>query len=241
MTSRPTLFVFDWDGTLSNSTARIVAACTQVVREMGLPDPGAEAIQGLIGLSLEQTFYELLPDAGSRDVTRAARRYREIWALGSVTPAPLFRGAQACLEHLRGSGALVAVATGKGRRGLDEDLRVHALTELVVTTRCADDGPPKPAPDMLLDILDELGVPAGQALMVGDTTFDMAMARAAGVARLGLRSGVHDEQSLREYSPLAVLDGIADLLPWLEEPVPGAAASAATQADGARAGAAAKE
>lgn len=216
MSRTPSLFVFDWDGTLADSTSRIVEACGAVFREQGWPAPEPARVRSLIGLSLERTFDELMPEASTRDLNRAARRYRELWVLGSSQPSALFEGVMQCLTCLGNRGAMLAVATGKGRAGLDCDLREHGIDRLIAASRCAGEAASKPAPDMLLEIMDELGVPAADVLMVGDTTYDMEMAMAAGVARLGVRSGVHGEASLRKYTPLDVIGSVSELPTWLQ-------------------------
>jgi phosphoglycolate phosphatase len=109
----------------------------------------------------------------------------------------------------------LAVATGKGRRGLDKDMASHGLGPLFSTTRCADDAPSKPHPKMLMDIMDELDVARDETLMIGDTAYDMEMARNAGVAYVAVSCGVHDRQRLLEFDPLALLDSVADLPGWL--------------------------
>ena len=111
----------------------------------------------------------------------------------------------------------LAVATGKGRRGLDRDIASHALGALFSSTRCADDAPSKPHPQMLVDLMDELDVAGDETLMIGDTAYDMEMARNADVAAVAVSSGVHDRQRLLEFDPLAVLDSVAELPAWLSD------------------------
>ncbi len=212
---RPRLVVFDWDGTLVDSAERIVAACQAAVRECGLPPPPAASVRELIGLGLEQTFAVLLPDVTVHDRTRAVARYRELWALGAAQPTPTFEGVHETLSVLAADGILLGVATGKSRRGLDRELRLHGLDGLFAATRCADEAPSKPHPAMLQSLLEELQVAPAQALMVGDTEYDMAMAQAASVAAVAVRCGVHDETRLARFAPRGVIDRVRDLPSWM--------------------------
>ncbi len=212
----PQLIIFDWDGTLADSTHRIVSALGQTLKEQGFEVPTPGRIRELIGLSLDDALSALLPGVSERQLTHIVRRYRQLWALGSAAPNQLFDGARDCLEQLHRRGVLLAVATGKSRQGLERDLSGHRLGQLLAATRCADETAPKPSPDMLLDILGELEIAAEAALMVGDTSYDMAMAQAAGVPRIGVRSGVHDESRLLPFSPLEVIDSVESLAPWLD-------------------------
>ena len=212
----PRLIIFDWDGTLVDSTHRIARALGQALQEQGFEVPASSCLRALIGLTLQDALGKLLPAASERQIARIDARYRQIWALESASPVRLVDGARECLEALAQRGVLLAVATGKSRHGLDRDLGGHRLDELMVTTRCAGETAPKPAPDMLFEILTELGVSAEAALMVGDTSYDMAMAQAAGVPRIAVRSGVHDESLLLPFSPLEVIDSVEALTPWLD-------------------------
>lgn len=210
------LVVFDWDGTLVDSADRIANAWIAAVRDCGMPVPQPQAVRELIGLSLDDTFRRLLPGVGRAGRTRVMNRYREHWALSGSHPSPTFPGVTEVLRTLTGRGLALAVATGKSRRGLDRDMRAHDLQPLFDATRCADEAPSKPHPGMLLDLLDELGLPPEQAVMVGDTEYDMEMARSAGMAAVGVRCGVHTESRLRSFAPRAVLDHVGELPAWLE-------------------------
>lgn len=217
----PSLVVFDWDGTLSDTGAGVLAVLHALFEELGQPPPDEAQVRARVGWSLEHGLRALIPAVDERTVVRAARRYRELRALRAGGPAPLVRGAKDCLDALDAHQVMVAVATGKSRRGLEEALRAHGLHSRVCTWRCADDGPAKPSPEPLLDILEELGVGADAAWMVGDAEVDMAMARAAGVAGIAVRSGIDAEHGLRTHAPLAVIDSVAQL-PSLLSPARGA-------------------
>ena len=213
------LLVFDWDGTLADSEQRIVAAAHSAIEVLGLPPRSAEQIRGIIGLAMREAFQTLFPEIAAGEEGRFIACYREYYLRSTASPIPLFPGAKRALHGFAEQRYLLAVATGKGRRGLDRDLAVHGLDALFSATRCADDAPSKPHPRMLEEIMEELGVSGPETLMIGDTVFDMEMARNAGVPAVAVASGVHDGQRLLEFDPLALLDSIAELPAWLSERV----------------------
>ncbi|MDX1432429.1 MAG: HAD-IA family hydrolase [Gammaproteobacteria bacterium] len=209
------LLVFDWDGTLADSERRIVATARAAIAALGLPPRSDEAIRHVVGLGLAEAFQALYPDLSAEACARAVAGYRQRWVHTAGTPVPLFPGALDALHELGRSGFLLAVATGKSRRGLARDLESHGLAELFAETRSADDAPSKPHPQMLLDIMSVLDVGAAETLMIGDTAYDLEMARNAGVACAAVSCGMHAADALLEYSPLAVLESVAGLPPWL--------------------------
>ncbi len=209
------LLVFDWDGTLADSEQRIVAAVQSAIDTLGLPERSHDQVRAVIGLALSEVSRKLFPDLPTRQQSLFIASYREHYLRNTSTPVPLFAGAEAALRGLVEHHYQLAVATGKGRQGLDRDIANHGLDALFSTTRCADDAPSKPHPQMLLDIMEDLGVASAETLMVGDTSYDMEMAGNAGVATVAVSSGVHDRQRLLEFDPLAVLDSVAELPAWL--------------------------
>ena len=213
---RPQLVIFDWDGTLADSQQRIVQALRQALVEHGVDPPASLQVSTWIGMSLTETFNRLAPDCDDRARERLIRRYRQLWALGLDQPSPLFAGTRACLEELSSRGVLLAVATGKSRHGFDRDVVEHGLGRFFVSSRCADESANKPSPEMLLEILSELQIAPRDALMVGDTSFDMEMARDAGVARIGVLSGVHERARLLPFEPLGIIDDVSTLTDWLD-------------------------
>ena len=208
------LLVFDWDGTLADSEQRIVAAAQSAIDTLGLPARSREQVRGIIGLAMSEACQALFPDMRPDQEGRFIACYREYYLRNTMVPIPLFPGAAAALRDLAERHQL-AVATGKGRRGLDRDIATHDLGVLFSTTRCADDAPSKPHPQMLVDIMEELQVESHETLMIGDTAFDMEMARNAGVDRIAVSTGVHERERLLEFDPLALLDSIAELPEWL--------------------------
>lgn len=209
------LLVFDWDGTLADSERRIVAAARSAIQVLGLPARSSDQIRGIIGLAMSEACQALFPDMLPGQEDRFIACYREYYMRSTHTPVPLFPGARNALHGLVDERYLLAVATGKGRRGLDRDMANHGLDTLFSTTRCADDAPSKPHPQMLRDIMAELDVPSEETLMIGDTAFDMEMARNARVASVAVSTGVHDRERLLEFDPLALLESIAELPAWL--------------------------
>lgn len=200
------LAIFDWDGTLMDSVGRIVACVQGAARDCGEPVPTAQETHQIIGLSLEVGMPRLfnLPQGGERAQALIAR-YRHHY-LHDDTPSPLFAGASDLLHHWHAQGIALAVATGKSRCGLDRVLDETGLRPLFAATRGADEANSKPDPLMLVQILDELGLAPHQALMIGDSVHDMAMAEALQMPRLGVTWGVHDRARLAEHHPVAIVD-----------------------------------
>lgn len=211
------LLVFDWDGTLMDSEARIVGCLQAAARDAGLPVLDEARARNIIGLGLREAFYALFPDVRDDQHERLAAAYRHHFLGNSEITSELFPGVAETLAALRGQGYLLAVATGKGRQGLNHVLEQTGCTSLFHTSRCADETISKPHPQMLLEIMEELEVEPGRTLMVGDTEYDMQMAKQAGVAALAVSYGVHSRERLLGHGPLGCLDRIGDLPVWLAE------------------------
>jgi phosphoglycolate phosphatase len=211
----PDLIVFDWDGTLMDSAARIVNCMTAAFLELGLPVPPPERMRAQIGLGLEEAMRALCPRMAPALRARLMEGYRARFLGDDPTPTPLFAGAAEVVRELHGRGFLLAVATGKSRRGLDRALGESGLGAFFHATRCADETFSKPNPRMLFELLDELGASSGKALMVGDTEFDLLMAKNAEVAALGVSYGVHDAERLLACGPLGLIHAIDELPAWL--------------------------
>lgn len=212
------LVVFDWDGTLMDSRARIVHAMGEACRALALPVPAAAAVHAVIGLDLVEAARRLLPGSDAATAAALAARYRLEYVAAQGVPEPLYPDAEATLDTLRGKGCLLAVATGKSRRGLDRALAESGLAPFFDATRSADECAAKPAPDMLLELMEELDVAAAVTLMVGDTTFDLEMARAAGVSAAALTHGAHPRQELAARRPRWLLDALGELPATLAGP-----------------------
>jgi len=211
------LLVFDWDGTLMDSIGTIVACTQATVRELGIEEMPDETIRGTIGLGLRETIDVLSPGCDDGMLGRILEGYRKHWASTYRDMPLLFAGVGEMLRDLAREGYLLAVATGKSRRGLDYALEQTELREIFHATRTADESFSKPHPQMLLDILDEMGVAPRDAVMVGDTTYDLEMAKRARMAAVGVCSGGHDRAELERFGPLACLDQVVELAPWLAQ------------------------
>jgi phosphoglycolate phosphatase len=206
------LIIFDWDGTLCDSTGRIVAAMREAAITLSAPVPPEDAVRNVIGLGLPEAMEELFPTLplAQRDEMREC--YSSCYVELDREPAGLFPGAMEVLEELRSRGHLLAVATGKGRRGLDRVLTGLGMEAWFDATRCADETCSKPDPQMLYELLEELQVTADSSLMIGDSEYDLMMAGAAPMASVGVSYGVHSAQRLGRHAPLAVLDKLEELL-----------------------------
>ena len=209
------LVVFDWDGTLMDSAAKIVNCFQAALADCGRPPLPEATIRHIIGLGLREALAELLPDADDAARERVADRYREHFLHLDDTDMPLFPGVVEGLERLGNAGFRLAIATGKARRGLDRVLAATELRRFFCVSRCADEAYSKPHPRMLLDILAHTGVAPERALMIGDTTYDLQMAAAASVPSLGVSYGVHPRERLLEHRPLACLDSFHEVCQWL--------------------------
>ena len=204
------LVVFDWDGTLIDSTAAIVRSIREAAADLGLPVPSREQASHVIGLGLFEAIHAAVPAIEREQMPAFVERYRKHYFSvdGQLVP---FEGILPLLAELDDRGAWLAIATGKSRAGLDRALEQMRWAGRFLPTRCADEGAPKPDPWMLRDICDELGVDAGETLMVGDTVYDLGMARAAGAGAIAVTYGAHPRDELESRAPLAVVDTVAEL------------------------------
>ena len=209
------LLIFDWDGTLSDSPAQIVAGMQEAIVELGLPPRRDEHIAELIGLGMHDGMGRLFPEHDTAELMRRLMAYRRR-SPGNPAHPPLFPGTVDSLVTLHGAGYRLAVATGKQRSALDRSLAQHdSIAALLELTRCADETANKPDPLMLQQILVHTGVDADRALMIGDTEYDIAMAGALNMPALGVSCGVHESDRLRRAGACAVIDDVAALPRWL--------------------------
>ena len=209
------LVVFDWDGTLADSAAIIVEAIQRACADLGLPVPDDASARYVIGLGLHDALRHVAPTLAESDYPQLSARYRAHY-LGRDPEIPLFDGAAGMLERLGNRGHLIAVATGKSRRGLDRALEQAGIGHRFIATRCADEGRPKPDPDMLHHLMTCTGAGATETLMVGDTTHDLLLAANAGVDAIGVAYGAHPRDALTDARALAIVDSIEELDRWLE-------------------------
>lgn len=208
------LLVFDWDGTLMDSAAAISSSLRAACADLELPVPSEERARHIIGLGLHDALKYVLPDFPVTGYPALLERYRHHF-LRQDRDTTLFPGATEALHALRDAGFILAVATGKSRRGLNRSLEATGLTPVFHATRCADESFSKPHPGMLLWLLDELNVGAERTLMIGDTSHDMEMAAAAEVPRLGVAYGAHPRENLLRHEPVACVDTFDELSRWL--------------------------
>lgn len=202
-----------------DSIASIVE-CTQATLDvLSLPPVDAGVIRGAIGLGLRETVERFVPGCEAETYQQIVETYRRLW-FGIYSHQPrLFADVPETLERLQERGHLMAVATAKSRRGLNRDLRATGLEGFFQATRTADESRSKPHPQMILDILDELGVEPSQTLMIGDTAHDLEMAHSAGVYSAAVGTGSHSREDLVKAAPLAYFEGIGELPRWLDHRV----------------------
>ncbi len=210
------LLIFDWDGTLMDSQAHIVASMCAAMDALAIERLDQARICNVIGLGLREAVRALFPDRHTDEafVTAFVRHYQDHYFASQVAPA-LFSHSASTLRALQTNGYRLAVATSKSRVGLDRALSETGLQGLFESTRTADETASKPDPRMLREILAECHVASHQAIMIGDTEYDMAMARDAGAHAIAVSYGVHAAQRLQRYRPLTCLDDIAELSTWL--------------------------
>lgn len=209
MSDSPKLAVFDVDGTLIDSQHNIVAAMVAACAAHGIDQPRPECVRRIIGLSLVEAVATLLPQHGPDDHLRVAHSYKEAFAESRRRhdrPEPMFPGAEEALAALEADGWLLGIATGKSRRGVAVMLERCRLEGKFVTIQTADDNPGKPHPAMLFNAMTAVGVSPLRTVMIGDTTYDMQMARSARAAAVGVAWGYHGVDELRAAGAEALVD-----------------------------------
>jgi len=205
------LIIFDWDGTLMDSVARIVSSMRSAAVDLALDIPSSEQVKSIIGMSLPQAIKQIFPLITPEQVQQVKQRYKMHYVELDNTPTPLFEHAYTLLEQLNQTDKLLAVATGKGREGLERVFAATSTKHFFHSSKCADESLSKPDPHMVNLILAELNVAAEHAVVIGDTVHDMAMAKNAGVDRIGVTFGVDEREKLMAYQPRAVVDSLAEL------------------------------
>ncbi len=210
------LVVFDWDGTLVDSAAPITAAVLATLAELGWQPAAPDTVRELIGLGLDDAVRALRPEASAADLRRFTDTYRGQFLGRTGGGAQLFPGVEPTLDVLAARGHILSIATGKGRRGLDRELAATGIAHRFAASRCADECFSKPHPQMLLELLELLDVEPRSAVMVGDTEFDLQMARAAGMSAIAVSYGAHPRPRLEAAAPAALIDDISALPACLE-------------------------
>jgi phosphoglycolate phosphatase len=213
------LLVFDWDGTLMDSQARIVNCFRAAIDDLGMEKRSDEQLSNVIGLGFSEALNNLYPDDNDDFHQQLVSRYRHYFLSADDTPSTLFEGAQTMLEDLNRQGYFLAIATGKGRQGLDIALRESGVDQIIHASRCADETRSKPHPQMLEELIEYFGIDADQTIMIGDTEYDLQMANNANVHAIGVTYGVHSEERIRECRPVACVASTQDLHSWLSEKI----------------------
>ena len=211
------LIIFDWDGTLVDSQAQIISCIREAFVQVGLAPPDPAATRHIIGLSLEAAACRLAPQADRSMIEAIADTYRKLALATSDHSTRLFDGVESGLRLLRQQGFYLAVATGKGRRGLDQALDGTELADFFDLTRCADETCSKPHPMMLDEILTDLNMDPERAVMVGDTSYDIEMANNIGMDSIAVTYGMHDEVHLRPFQPKYLINHFSEIKPLFAE------------------------
>jgi phosphoglycolate phosphatase len=208
------LVVFDWDGTLFDSTALITRCIQAACVDVGVPRPSDEQASYVIGMGLIEALQHAAPDLPPARYRELGERYRHHY-FARQHEIVFFDGTLEMLQALKARGHRLAVATGKSRRGLDDALHTSALAGLFDASRTADETASKPDPRMLIELMEEFRVAPERTLMIGDTTHDLLLARNAGAASVGVGYGAHDHESFAGFGALHVAHSVAELHDWL--------------------------
>ncbi|GMQ89955.1 MAG: HAD-IA family hydrolase [Gammaproteobacteria bacterium] len=215
MKLRYDLIVFDWDGTLMDSEVKIERCLSKAAREVGVDAPPVGAIRHVPVLGFEEIVRSLFPHESAQQRMQLAHHFRLHFLHLDETGIDLFPGVEEGLEDLVSRGYVLAVATANGRQGLSGMLARTGLERHFRVTRCADEARAKPHPQMLEDILAEIGIARQRALMVGDTVADLRMARMAGVDGLAVSYGMHAREQLLAHQPVACVESFSEVCQWL--------------------------
>jgi phosphoglycolate phosphatase len=209
------LFIFDWDGTLSDSKAKITHSMQFAAQDMGWEPLADDLIHNIIGLGLPEAILYLYPAVSAAERAQLRERYAENFLrLDEQKASDFFPLVNETLSTLRAQGHLLTIATGKSRKGLDRILGALGMSDYFDATRCADETASKPSPLMLEELLQQFGVEASDAVMIGDTEYDMAMARNINMPRIAVSYGAHHADRLRPYHPELCIDSIDEILNW---------------------------
>ncbi len=209
------LIVFDWDGTLKDSQSHIVDGLCIAADELGF-ELRREDAKDIIGLSLAAAIEKLVPGISDADMQRFIRIYREHF-YQTLSQTRLFDGVEKMLQELAAQGYMLAVATGMSRAGLNSSMQELNVAKYFDDTICADESISKPDPHMLNELIDRLGVDKAKVLMIGDTEFDLEMAKNAGVDSVAVSCGVHERERLEVYPVKAILDYTPYIVDWLKQ------------------------
>lgn len=213
--NRYSFIIFDWDGTVMDSIARIVSSLQVAAQLADIEIPDDKTARSVIGMSLGNAIKNLFPNANEAQAKFLFDSYRTEYREHSQVPTPIFEGAETLLQKLRVEGLKAAIATGKGRGGLDTILNDTQLGHYFVDSICADESQSKPNPAMLYTLLKRNNVKLEDCVMIGDTIHDLAMAKAAGMDSIGITLGVNNKIELAPYDPVIVVDDYQQLTNFL--------------------------
>ncbi|MEH6444415.1 MAG: HAD-IA family hydrolase [Oceanospirillaceae bacterium] len=210
------LIIFDWDGTIMDSSARIVSSMQNASESLSLSVPSALAVRNIIGLSLDVAIPQIVPSISDADIKRLTQAYSKHYVELDQTPTYLYEGVEDTLTNLKNKGYMLAIATGKSRKGLDRVLAQTQLDKLIDIPKGADEANSKPDPLMLIQILEQANIKVHDAIMIGDTSYDLEMAQRAQMPSIGVSYGMHETTLLKKYSPLVIVDRFPQIEEWLD-------------------------
>lgn len=211
------IFIFDWDGTLCDSTEKIVRCLGLAAKEVGLSVLDEEQYKNIIGLGLPEAIQSLYPNIDDKINEALRQSYSQVFLNSDKTPSPFYKGVEETLNHLRDAGYTLTIATGKSRRGLNRILTERSLDSFFHGSRCADETASKPHPKMLQELLDEFRYESHEAVMIGDTEYDMEMALRANMDKIAVSYGAHHIDRLHPYDPVLCVDHFPDVLNYPEK------------------------
>ncbi|WP_100657187.1 HAD family hydrolase [Alteromonas flava] len=209
------LVIFDWDGTVMDSAAKIVKCMQLAAIDCGLDVPTKSAVENIIGITLAPAIQRLFALEDIELTQQIVERYKHHYVQEDSTPCPLFPGILPLFSALHDADCTLAVATGKARRGLNRAWSQTNTGEFFRFSRCADEAESKPSPDMLKQILEVSGFAVQDAVMIGDTTYDMQMAETLGMDRIAVDYGVHERHKLQVHNPVFIAESVAELHQFL--------------------------
>lgn len=209
--------IFDWDGTVVDSVEHITDCLQHASTTIGFPALTRETYRDIIGLGLVEALRRLYPEITPTQMSEMREAYSTRFMATSAAHQRIFPGMLDVLQNLHESGHHCAVATGKSRRGLNLALQASQLASWFHVTRCADETRSKPDPAMLLEILEHLQLDPADAVMIGDTTYDLQMARTIGMPSIGVSWGVHNAQALAQHQPVAIVSNAQELQSLLKQ------------------------
>ncbi|WP_210330297.1 HAD-IA family hydrolase [Aliikangiella sp. G2MR2-5] len=214
---RYSLVIFDWDGTLMDSTGRIVSAMQTTARNLSLPVPSVEKVKSIIGLGMDEVLDVIIPEADLDTRNKMLVEYRYQYIEGDNTPTPLFPGSRDLISWLKEQGVIVTVATGKARAGLNRVLGEENLLDFFHHTICADEAQSKPNSEMVERLINVSNSTKSETIVIGDSVHDLAMANNARVDSIGVTSGANSRQTLESHRPIAILDSVCHLKDWFKQ------------------------